>query len=371
MNILLVTEFFPDPEKPIFTGGVENRAYYTGNYLSLNNKVTIISRRLEGQKPKESKGNLEIIRLGTPQKNAEASISSLLSRLIFQINAVRVGIKQKADLVEGSNFITYLPAFLIGKILKIPKIAWYPDVFIGRWVKLFGPILGLMGEISEKVTLSLSWDGIIAISSSTKKKIISSNAKGKIEVIYCGIEKKEYKDLEKFEKPTLIVISRLIKYKNIDMVLKAANNFNLIIVGTGPEEERLRQIALDLKISNRVSFKKNLTRPELLTLLAKSHLLCHPSSEEGFGIVILESLASNTPFIASKIPAIVEITENGKGGALFNPLDQEAFEKNIKELLNNPNLYRLKQKEGKMLVGKYFRENLSKETGKFFNSIKI
>lgn len=354
MNILLVTEFFPKINNPIFTGGVEARSFYIAKYLSKNHKIFIISRLLKDQKTSEQSGNIKIKRLGLPQDSSQASINSIFSRLLFQFQAFFTGIKIKADIVEGSNFISYLPAFFIAKRLKVPKIAWYPDVFIGKWVSLFGPLLGFFGETVERLILKLPWNGVIAISQSTKNKLVQNGYKKNIQVIPCGIDISEFSTVAKFKNPTIITVSRLEKYKRIDM-LKDIRNINIIIVGTGPEEENLKKL-----IPNAI-FKKNLPRNKLINLLEKSHILCHPSTEEGFGIVLIEALAANTPYIASNIPVIKEITENGQGGILTEDISTA-----VMSLIKNKKLYNSKQKEGAKLIKKYSWSVIGQQTEKYF-----
>lgn len=376
MKILLITEFFPDLNAPVFSGGVETRAFNISKYLSVNNSVTVIARLLEGQRKKESLGNLEVIRLGNSQRSVEANIKSIFSRLKFQLLAYKEGINKKADIVEGSNFVSYLPAYFIGRKQKIPKVAWYPDVFQGQWVKLFGNILGLFGEVVERLTLSLNWNGFIAISSSTKNKLMLHNPKGKIEVIYCGVDGEELGKGAKFKNPTIIAVSRLVNYKHIDMIIKSisalkreVSDLKLIIIGTGPEENKLKELVSSLNLSSSITFQKNLKREKLLEFLRKSHILCHPSSEEGFGIVVLESLASNTPYVASRIPSISEITKGGLGGELVNPHDQDDLNDKLLSLLENSAKYRAKQKEGLELVKNYYWQNISDQTQTYYQSL--
>lgn len=370
MNILLVTEFFPDLKKQVFTGGVEARCYYLAKHLSKDNKITVLSRLLADQKKIEQSGNITIKRLGIRQNSSTASINSLFSRFLFQFQAFFSGVKIQADIVEGSNFISYLPAFSIAKKLNVPCLAWYPDVFIGKWVTLFGPLLGFFGETIERLVLKLPWNGIIAISQSTKEKLIKKGFKRKITVIPCGVDINEFSTNTKFENPTIIAICRLEKYKRLDLLINAVlitkkdiKNINLIIVGAGPEEENLK------KLMPSAIFKKNLPRNELINLLEKSHILCHPSTEEGFGIVLIESLAANTPYIASNIPAIKEITYDGTGGILFERNDVKALTEAILFLLKDKKLYNIKQKEGKTLIQKYTWKNISKETYEYYCSV--
>lgn len=349
MKILLVTEFFPQNKKRIFTGGVEARTYYLWKYLKQNHSVEVISR---------------------PATQVSVSFLSVFSRLIFIIEAIIKGISCNADIVEGSNFVSYIPAFIIAKIKKIPAVAWYPDVFIGSWIQKFG-FVGIFGEITERISLALPWDHIIALSNQTKHKLIKAgiNAK-KISVVYAGIDKNEMVSIKikKNNNPTLICISRLVSYKRVGDLIKAfsivrkkISNTNLIIIGTGPQEKKLKQFAKKLNLKN-ITWKKHVTRKNLLKHLKQSHLLCHPSIVEGFGLVTLEALTSGVPYINADITINREITHNGKGGLLFKPKNPGSLAKQIIMLLTNKQLYKKKIIEGKQLLSRYSWKKSAQET---------
>ena len=72
-------------------------------------------------------------------------------------------------MVEGTNFTTYILAFLYAKKVKAKAFAWYPDVFVGKAIKRLGLINGLLTEIAERISLRLPWDRIIALSEETKR----------------------------------------------------------------------------------------------------------------------------------------------------------------------------------------------------------
>jgi len=171
MKILLITEFFPN-EKKNFSGGVEVRTYYLAKYLAKKNEVTVICRRRKNEFVKEQLENVKIIRLGKQIDKVEANFYSIFSRLIFIIQSFHFGLKQKADLIEGSNFICLISAFFTAKIKRIPAIAWYPDIYGNEWIKNFGILTGSFGLFLENIGLLLPWNHIIALSEQTKKKLI-------------------------------------------------------------------------------------------------------------------------------------------------------------------------------------------------------
>lgn len=343
MKILLITEFFTKLDKPVFSGGVEARVFYTARLLAKKNKVIVICRRRTGELRQEKLANLQIIRLGKEIKDSHATIRSLWQRLCFVFSAFFMARKLNVDLVEGSNFVSMLPAFLIGWNKKIPKVVWYPDVLLASWRQYFGPILGLLGEAGERFFLKLPWDLVITISPSVAKKLKKYGVCRKnIKVIPCGVDLKIYRQRKKFALPTICVISRLLAYKKIDLAIdvykalhKLVPDLQMFIVGTGPEKQKLKLKAKNFKIK----FLNNLSLSKLSSLLSRSHLLLHPSLVEGFGIVLLEASASGTPFVAVNIPTSLALAKILGSGFIVEQNNAGKMAKKAALLLKNQAIY--------------------------------
>lgn len=89
------------------------------------------------------------------------------------------------------------------------------------------------------------------------------------------------------------------------------------IVGTGPEEQKLMGLVKEKNLYNNITFCGFVEKHEdVLKIINSSHIFCLPSKVEGFGIVIVESLGCEVPFVASNIAPIVE-TSGKKGGYFF------------------------------------------------------
>jgi len=104
---------------------------------------------------------------------------------------------------------------------------------------------------------------------------------------------------QKEEEFTVLFTGRLIPLKSVDTLIRAFKGFEgrLWIVGTGPEEDRLRALSEDLGAN--VKFFGYLDRRELPKLYSAASVTVLPSFTESFGYTIAESLACGTPAIGT------------------------------------------------------------------------
>jgi glycosyltransferase involved in cell wall biosynthesis len=368
MNILLITEFFPDFLKLNFSGGVEARTFYIAKYLSRNNQTQVLCRRTKNVGKNMKKGKLSVYPNGFLTKQVEAGPRSILGRLLFMLTAFIKGLSIDFDVIEGSNFVVYLPAFMLGLIKRKPTIAWYADLLGKNWFKYFG-LVGYFGYILEKISIKLPWTEIIALSKNTKSKLVSAGVKpDKITIVYGGVENLDQKSPQKSEKKNIICVARLVRYKRINDLINAYallekkhKNLSLTIVGAGPEEKYLKRLASKLKLK-KIFFTKNLDRKNLLKRLQKAYIICLPSLVEGFGLVTIEAAALSTPYVISDTLVHREITRQSKGGLLFKAKNAKDLAIKIETLLQNNRLYQKKQKECSELVKNYKWSIIAKDT---------
>ena len=126
----------------------------------------------------------------------------------------------------------------------------------------------------------------------------------------CGLTQEELDLLERLPEPPaspyrLITIARLMPWKGIHLSLRAyaaaigrLGPSEYWIVGSGPECERLKRLATELKLHEAVSFwEGGMSREHLLEKLSQTNVLIHPALREAFGNVCLEALAAGRPVI--------------------------------------------------------------------------
>jgi glycosyltransferase involved in cell wall biosynthesis len=140
--------------------------------------------------------------------------------------------------------------------------------------------------------------------------------------------------------PRILCVAHLYPRKGVDTLLRAFAIVNatatLRIVGIGPEKERLEAIASHLAISDRVHFLGQLSFQDLIAEYRNASVFVLPTSQEGFGIVFLEAMASSLPIVAGRAAAVPEVVEDGVTGLLVAPDDHETFATMIDRLLREP-----------------------------------
>src|SRR3989344_4972024 len=161
----------------------------------------------------------------------------------------------------------------------------------------------------------------------------------------------------------IICVARLVKTKRIDQLIRAVNGGkdNLIIVGTGPQEKYLKQLAGD-----RVEFFKNLPRKELIRLLKQADIFCLPSVVEGFGIATIEAMACGLPAVLADIPVNREVTRNGQGAVFFEPENIADLTDKIKSIKA---VYKQKQIEALNLAKTYSWQKIYQQTKQVYLSV--
>jgi glycosyltransferase involved in cell wall biosynthesis len=144
----------------------------------------------------------------------------------------------------------------------------------------------------------------------------------------------------------LITVSRLIKLKNIDMVIRALASFKhdfvFDIYGDGPEKDNLEKLIKELGLQDKVSLKGFINNDKLPSVFQKYSLFVMPSFPETLGRVYFEAMASGLPIIASANTGVDGLVTDGKQGFFIDPCNPSEFGNKLIEILESlivsPNL---------------------------------
>ena len=168
----------------------------------------------------------------------------------------------------------------------------------------------------------------------------------RIKVIYNGAKLKNKPDPiddQPNDYCKFITVGRLAPWKNIDIIIEALNdykkanqNFIFYIVGSGPEEIKLKKLVNNLDLENFVTFTGQLQKDDLNCYLQKSNIYIQASSYEGLPHVILEAMSHNLSIISTPIGGTNEVIQDGKNGWVWELENNfKPNKNNLIEILNN------------------------------------
>ena len=109
-----------------------------------------------------------------------------------------------------------------------------------------------------------------------------------------------------------------------------------VIVGNGPERERLASLALSLDLQCQVEFRGQLSPVEAVSAAQTGSLFVLPSVEEAFGVAYVEAMAGGVPAIGcQEEDGPAEIAAAGEGIVLVPSRDPRALAQRIASLLSD------------------------------------
>lgn len=270
--------------------------------------------------------------------------------------------KEKPDVVHIHNYkgLSSL-AFKAAKDLNIPIVFTAHDY---SSICIRANLLNEKGEICEnprilckiynKIQKSLIQDKpdiVTAPSNFVLQKLESRRLFNNVKRIVLPNPVETRKRIEKdYDNIDILFVGSLSKHKGPQILIKAfkklkEDNLRLHILGKGPDEDRLKELAKD---DERIIFHGFLTGKELMDMYRMANVTVVPSiGHEVFGMVILESFMHSTPVVASRIGGIPELVKHGYNGFLFEPGDDNELAKVLNKFSGDPEIL------GKLEMGAY------------------
>jgi glycosyltransferase involved in cell wall biosynthesis len=143
---------------------------------------------------------------------------------------------------------------------------------------------------------------------------------------------------------TLLTVGRLVKRKNhgflIDVVKYLAEkkiNVKLFIIGTGEEKDDLGKKVLNERLQDKIKFVGNTASVE--EYYHQADIYVHSSTNEPFGLVLLEANAAGLPVVCLDGGGNRDIVSNGQNGYILNDPDVPGFSETILKIINDKSLY--------------------------------
>ena len=244
------------------------------------------------------------------------------------------------DVGNGLPFLSPLYA-------RRPVIALVHHVHREQWPVVLPGFQGRLGWwIESKVAPRLYRHcQYVTVSHATRAELAGLGVDpARASVIHNGSPEVPARPVTRSHNPLLVVLGRLVPHKQVEVALHTvaalAEEFpalELVVAGKGWWEQRLREIAVDLGISERVRFAGFVTEAEKHPLLGSAWLALTPSLKEGWGLTIVEAGACGTPTVAFRSAGGVnESLVDGKTGLLAD--DEDDFVAQVRTLLTDDSL---------------------------------
>jgi glycosyltransferase involved in cell wall biosynthesis len=131
----------------------------------------------------------------------------------------------------------------------------------------------------------------------------------------------------------------------------------LAIIGDGTYLPALKQLVVDLGLTQQVSFHGKVTHEQVLELLQNAHLFCYPTkASEGFPKVILEALAAGLPVVTTRVSVLPQLLSSGSG-VLLDEATAGAVTQAVERIITNPKAYETMSQKAVDTAGAYSLEN--------------
>jgi glycosyltransferase involved in cell wall biosynthesis len=175
-----------------------------------------------------------------------------------------------------------------------------------------------------------------------------------------------------------ITTSRLALKNGIDDLIKSMNfliyksgiKIKLLILGSGPDEEKLKALAEEMRVKEQILFLGHRDYKDLPKYVETADIFCRPSLSEGLGNSFLESMAVNTPIIGTEVGGIPDFLHDGETGLFCKVRNPVSIAQAVERYVKDKELYKKIQDAGRELVlEKYSWDSVAKQMNQVFQEV--
>jgi glycosyltransferase involved in cell wall biosynthesis len=283
-------------------------------------EITVLAHSFKGAPESEIIDGIKVIRKG--------------NRFLFNFSAIGylIGNYRKFDLIiEDINKIPFFTPLFVHHL----RLHMVMHFFRGSIFREANFIFALYVYLMESmISLFYRKERFVAISESTRSDIMKFGIpKDRITIVEPGIDTSYfYPSQPKSRPPVLVYVGRLMKYKNVQFIIRAlpelrkrVEGVTLEIGGWGDYIDDLRRIAENKGVADAVVFSGRITEEYKRDLLSKASLFVNPSAKEGWGINNIEANLCGTISLSSNVAGLRDSVQDGVTGLLYEPENIEDF----------------------------------------------
>jgi len=252
--------------------------------------------------------------------------------------AVRTG----ADIIHAHGYKADIYVYLGLRRSRIPLVStchtWYDNNLL---TSLYGA--------ADRFVLR-KYARVVAVSDEVKQRLLKSGVRStEIHLVRNGIELGPFDNavpslragLPSDRTPIVGLVGRLAWEKGVDIFLRAAAcvlgefpNARFVVVGEGPDKDKLEQLVDELNIRGNVSMLGR--RDDMPSVYASLDVMVSSSRQEGLPIAILEGMASSLPLVATAVGEVPTVVLDGHTGVLVPANNLDSLTAEILKLLRDP-----------------------------------
>ena len=320
MKIALVT-----PSYPPYRGGMGNVAFNFAKQLGvLGHSVEVFTPKYAHMDKKDVDSNVHLLTPWLSYGNA-----GLVPQLLWKLNGFDViyahlpfigaakGLLGYKLLHPTKKLVIHYQMDLIGEgFLKI-IFWWYSQIFLRLLLAFADTIIVSSKDYADHSLLKSSFK--------SDKVVVVANG-----ITFLELAKEDVPQIN-IKKPYIVFVGGLDKahhFKGISFLINAWQDVHkvvpeaqLVIIGNGGERARYETEAKNSLAANAIHFKSKIDNEMLVSYYKNATATVLPSttSGEAFGLVLLESMATGTPVVASALPGVRTLVKEGVNGWTFKP----------------------------------------------------
>ncbi|HEU5186893.1 MAG TPA: glycosyltransferase [Candidatus Saccharimonadales bacterium] len=322
--------FVSDAIYPYMKGGKEKRLHeITKRLASMGHDVHIYTMKWwQGPNKTRMESGVQLHALCRYHKMYKGDRRTISEGLLFGLACfklfwVRFDILDVDQMPFFPIFTAWLVCVVRGRKLHA---TWHEALSFKEWVSYMG-MGGAIAAALERLCIRLP-HYITAASAHTKELLAATHGRVKgVGLVASGIDRSFIQTITTAPVHCdVLYVGRLVKDKHIDQLILATQivrevnpEVRCVIIGDGPERNRLTQQVHQLGLESNVTFLDPLPEAaEVYSYMKAAKVFCSPSVREGFGIVSLEALGCGTPVITVDSPnnAAKHLITNGQTGSI-------------------------------------------------------
>jgi len=350
-------------------GGIEYSMHTLAITLSRHGyEVSVITRSYPGVPEYSKRDGVSVIRVkGKPLPGQSRFLMPGAYKELFSL--LKNGNYQIVN-CHGLDSPIGMVALIVSRKLGIPVVVTNHSL-VGDTP--YSSLLYLAGKLLLK-----NADAVIAVSSAVEKdsKLMT---KKPIYRIFNGVDSEDRIITVPFPVNTegkliIATVARMTKKKGVQNIVDLApsllekhENLLFVMIGDGPLREKLENTVEEAGLSGNFYFTGEVSREKVLGYLEQADIFALPSSNEAFGISILEAMSKEVPVVAMNNSGVSDIVRNGVNGYLADSLTE--FSYYLEDLIEKPALRTSFAREALRGLSNYDWNRICKQTSKVYTSV--